>query len=73
MNLLTVITNLSEQDRQSRKGVFYDPKTSTDDTFFTVEAIVANHQEQSQGYLLFCDCSRLGDGSPSEQIERHSH
>jgi len=71
MKLRDVIANLSIADRQSRKGVFYDPRTLVPD-YGETEAVVAEHDQEPTGYFLFCDCSRLGDGTVEEQIHRHS-
>ena len=71
MKLKDVIANLSAADRKSRKGVFYDPRTFIAD-YGETDAVVTEHDQEPTGYLLFCDCSRLGDGSVAHQIERHS-
>jgi hypothetical protein len=78
MKLIEIVSNLSAADRQSRKGLFYDPKTLQktdkyfwDDDYFEVEAVVAEHGQEPDGYLLFCDCSLLGEGDPEQQIARH--
>jgi len=71
MKLKDVIANLSAADRQSRFMSFLRPSDSGS-RYGETDAVVAEHDQEPIGYLLFCDCSRLGDGSVAHQIERHS-